>query len=189
MYNVYQSMKTVPLATLALIAVNIAVYQSGVDVQAHGLSPSKFAHTGSLEPIFTSMFLHANLAHLWGNMVCLLVFGTVVEHDLGSLRFTALYFAAGIAGALTHMAIEPSSAAPLVGASGAIFGLLPLGGARKPGLLVFAAILFGSNLWDMFTGGNTGVSAAAHIGGFVAGVATVGINRRSAGKNVVLRRV
>jgi len=74
--------------------------------------------------LVTSMFLHGDLLHLFGNMVFLLVFGRKVETQLERLNFIALYFVTGITAAMTHMLMEPGSYVPLIGASGAISGVL-----------------------------------------------------------------
>lgn len=74
--------------------------------------------------LVTSAFLHAGWVHLIGNMLYLLVFGPLVEWQLGRLRFLALYLAAGVAGALLHAVVFATSGVPLVGASAAIAGVL-----------------------------------------------------------------
>jgi membrane associated rhomboid family serine protease len=74
--------------------------------------------------IVTSVFLHGDLLHLIGNMVFLLVFGRKVENQLERLNFIALYFATGIAATMTHTLMEPNSSQRLIGASGAISGVL-----------------------------------------------------------------
>lgn len=77
-----------------------------------------------LLPMFTSMFLHGSLAHLLGNMVFLWVFGDGVEGRLGSKRFAAFYALAGMGAAYAQVWMEPDSKLPMVGASGAIAGVL-----------------------------------------------------------------
>jgi membrane associated rhomboid family serine protease len=117
-----------PLVTLLLVALNIAAYalelQSGgmAVCEAYGLVP---AHP-SFETALSSLFLHdpSSLLHLGGNMAFLAVFGTIVEGALGHVRFGGLYVAAGLSGCALHVIVGPSSTDPLVGASGAIFGLL-----------------------------------------------------------------
>jgi len=74
--------------------------------------------------LVTSMFLHGDLLHLFGNMVFLLVFGRRVENQFERLNFLAFYLTAGITACLAHMLMEPNSFAPLIGASGAISGVL-----------------------------------------------------------------
>ncbi len=78
----------------------------------------------AIPTLVTSMFLHGDLLHLMGNMVFLLVFGRKVETQLERLNFSAFYFAAGITAAITHTLMEPDSSVPLIGASGAISGVL-----------------------------------------------------------------
>ena len=74
--------------------------------------------------LVTSMFLHGDLLHLFGNMILLLVFGRQVEIQLEKLNFSAFYLTAGITACLAHTLMEPESSAPLIGASGAISGVL-----------------------------------------------------------------
>ena len=74
--------------------------------------------------LVTSMFLHGDLLHLIGNMAFLLVFGRRVENQLQRINFLAFYLTAGITAALAHMLMVPDSSAPLIGASGAISGVL-----------------------------------------------------------------
>ena len=130
-----------PLVTLILVALNLAGFalelvDGGSAVcGAYGLVPRAFVHGGALEPLLTSMFLHdpSTWVHLGCNMAFLAVFGAVVESELGSLAFAALYVVAGVAGGLGHVLVDPSSAVPLVGASGAIFGVMAVAGAVRPG--------------------------------------------------------
>lgn len=170
-----------PLVTIALILANLAAYaferasggQAACDV--YGLVPAYFVHGGALEPLFTSMFLHdpSSLLHLGGNMVFLAVFGAIVESSLGGLPFLALYLLAGVAGGLFHVMVNPSAAEPLVGASGAIFGVLAVAGALRPRLLGFVVTFAGIEVWHAFTGAVGNVSFSCHIGGFVAGFVVV----------------
>ena len=74
--------------------------------------------------IIVSMFLHANLLHLFGNMLFLWIFGNNVEDHLGPIGYTLFYFAAGIVATLAFVAFNASSVSPLVGASGAIAGVM-----------------------------------------------------------------
>lgn len=97
-------------------------------VEALAVVPARFIadplSPAQLVTLVTSCFLHAGWLHLGGNLLYLLVFGPAVEARLGRLRFAALYLAAGAAGALAHTLVNPDSTTPLVGASGAIAGLL-----------------------------------------------------------------
>jgi membrane associated rhomboid family serine protease len=102
-------------------------------------------------------------------MVCLALFGAVVERSLGAMRFLTLYLAAGVMGALLHVLCDPSSTAPLVGASGAIFGVLAAAGALRPHMLGFTLAFASVEVWHAFTGGSGDISFGCHIGGLVAG--------------------
>lgn len=97
-------------------------------VVALGVTPARFL-SGALQPdqllsLVVSPFLHAGWIHLVGNMIYLLVFGPPVLDRLGTVRFFGLYMTAGVAGAVAHALANPTSTAPLVGASGAIAGVL-----------------------------------------------------------------
>lgn len=137
----------------------------------------------------TSLFLHGGVMHLLGNMLYLWVFGDNVEDAMGHLRFLLFYLLCGIAAGLAHALIDPGSVVPLIGASGAISGVL---GAYlvlhpKARMLVFLFIPFYVPafvlliVWILFqffaaaTAGpeDGGVAWWAHIGGFFAGAALV----------------
>ncbi len=147
--------------------------------------------------LITSMFLHGGLMHLLGNMLYLWVFGNNIEDVMGHAKFLLFYVVCGILAALSHAATDPSSTVPMVGASGAISGVL---GAYAllfprahvlvlmPGLgmtKVAAGIVLG--MWfvlQLLSGGMSvgsqggGVAFFAHIGGFVAGMALIGVFKR-----------
>ena len=146
------------------------------------------------ETVLTSMFLHGGWLHLIGNMVFLWVFGNNIEDAMGHLRFVIFYLVCGVAAAAAQVAIDPNSTVPMVGASGAISGVL--GGyillfprARVHTLLflglfvttidVPAYVMLGYWIVLQFLGGlpalagmggEGGVAFWAHIGGFVAGL-------------------
>jgi membrane associated rhomboid family serine protease len=128
-----------PLVTWGLIIVNVVVFfsefsgASGAQavVDSYGLTPA--ALTGEIKPVgavsppttvFTSMFLHADIMHLLGNMVFLWVFGDNVEEALGRLRFLVFYLLCGVIGALVFVASDAHGRGPLIGASGAISGII-----------------------------------------------------------------
>jgi membrane associated rhomboid family serine protease len=144
--------------------------------------------------LFTSMFLHAGFMHLAGNMLFLWIYGDNVEHRLGSVRFLAAYLATGVAATAFHTAFSLDSALPVVGASGAISGVLGFYFVWFPhnrvrvwvflfpfimnvfkfrARLVLGVYLFIDNVMPFLiaqgTGGG-GVAYGAHIGGFVAGL-------------------
>jgi len=170
-----------PLVTLFLVAANILAY--GLELasggrsfcEAYGLIPAHFMKSGAVAPLFSSLFLHdpAGLSHLAGNMVALAVFGVVVERALGGFRFLGLYLAAGVLGGLMHVLTASGATDPLVGASGAIFGVLAVAGVLRPRLMGFVAAFVGLNIWNAFTGGGGDVSFGCHIGGFCAGFLVV----------------
>jgi membrane associated rhomboid family serine protease len=139
--------------------------------------------------LVTSMFMHGGLLHLAGNMLFLWVFGDNVEHRLGPLIFIAFYLLTGVAGALAQIMVNPDSVIPMLGASGAISGVLGAYLVLFPGnrvlffvfrFLVRLPAWVAIGLWAafQFIGGFTlvggeaagGVAYMAHIGGFLAGV-------------------
>jgi membrane associated rhomboid family serine protease len=87
-------------------------------------APSEAIGVPVYATIFTSMFLHGGLLHLGGNMLYLWIFGNNIEEAMGHTRFTLFYFASGVAAALTMALIDPHSQVPMIGASGAISGVL-----------------------------------------------------------------
>jgi membrane associated rhomboid family serine protease len=131
-----------------------------------------------LAPV-THMFLHADWAHVGINVATLAAFGAPVERFLGSRRYFAFYIATGLAGALLHAVIYPTSTDPMLGASGAISGLF--GGllllmrerGRMTALVPFAILWIVLQLGLGFfgaTGGGDRIAWAGHVGGFVAGL-------------------
>jgi membrane associated rhomboid family serine protease len=121
-------------ATYTIVAANVLIHFLVTwhtnfvipDRVAHtfGFNPASFGNLLAVPTLVTSMFLHGDLLHLIGNSVFLLVFGRRMENQLGRMNFLAPYLTAGITAALTHMLMEPDSSGPLIGASGAISGVL-----------------------------------------------------------------
>ena len=100
-------------------------------LKAYALTPVVLSHPSSFLSMFptdltlvTYMFLHADIFHLFGNMIFLFVFGDDIEEAMGSLRFVVFYLACGIVGALVFAASGPQSSLPLIGASGAVSGVI-----------------------------------------------------------------
>jgi membrane associated rhomboid family serine protease len=187
-----------PVVTYLLIAVNVVVFAITWpmlnDPQAvqglyygYGLVPAISAP----ETFVTSMFLHGGVMHLLGNMLFLWIFGDNLEDEMGHLPFLAFYLAGGIAAAGLQVAADPRSVIPMVGASGAIAGvmggyLLLFPRARVDVLLflviiiriipVPAWIMLGVWFALQLVGGYSansqtgGVAYWAHAGGFVAGL-------------------
>ena len=125
-----------PWVTYTIVAANVLIHFlvtwhtniiiSARVVRAFGFVPASISNRNlsAIPTLVTSMFLHGDLLHLFGNMILLLVFGRQVEIQLEKLNFLAFYFTAGITACLAHTLIEPDSSVPLIGASGAISGVL-----------------------------------------------------------------
>lgn len=188
-----------PYITVFFIGLNILIFfyqifsPQGLQYYVYklGTIPYEITHfkTLSLFPrtfpplsLITSMFLHGGLFHLFGNMLYLWIFGNNIEDFLGPFRFVLFYLISGLGASLTHIIFNPNSQAPMIGASGAIAGVLGayliLYPTARVLTLVFiwilpipAAIILG--LWFfaqvMNLGLGGGVAWFAHIGGFLIG--------------------
>jgi len=185
----------------------------GVDVQqlrqqisAYDLFVFRYGYRpadASLVTLFSSLFLHASWFHLIGNMIYLWIFGNNVEIRLGPLGFLAAYLASGIVATLFFSLFVPGSEAPMIGASGAISGVLgcyfvwfPRNQVKVfiflfpfivdifliPAPIVLGLYLVVDNLLPFLinAGSSGGVAHGAHIGGFIAGVVIAGIFRNRA---------
>lgn len=123
-----------PWITYSIVAANVLIHLlvtwntnfviSDRVVRAFGFDPASFGNLSAIPTLVTSMFLHGDLLHLFGNMIFLLVFGRRVENQLEGINFLTFYLATGIAAALAHVLMQPNSSSPLIGASGAISGVL-----------------------------------------------------------------
>lgn len=215
--------RTFPAVTLLLIAVNAAVFVYQLSLGSgpvltgffyeFGLVPRALLSLGywqeagvlpGLAPLFTSMFLHGGWMHFLGNMLYLWVFGDNVEDWLGWLRFLLFYLVCGLLASLLQIAVHPGSPIPMIGASGAIAGVLAAYLVLFPRarVLTFVPILFFFylvrlpaliflGLWFLLQFFNGAVSLTAgdlsmggtawwaHIGGFVAGLVLVLKARKS----------
>lgn len=198
--------RALPVVNVALIVANIAAYIKESILLANGnedalapwvLIPAQFvaAPIVHMPALFGHMFLHGGLAHLAGNMLFLWIFGDNVEDALGHVRYALFYVACGIVAAFAQVAMVPHALVPMVGASGAIAGVLAAYMRLYPrspitilnpipllwlfwGLflhvpawfVILEFIVF--NLWNAFhvSTGNGGVAFAAHVGGFFAGL-------------------
>ena len=200
-----------PRVTVGIIAACVVVFlwelthtgRAGEAIfYSYGLIPAVLFGERDLPPdlvilapwmtVFTSMFLHGGFMHLAGNMLYLWIFGNNVEDSMGHIRYFAFYILCGVAAALAQVYAYPGSEVPMIGASGAIGGVLgaylllhpnarvlvviPLGFFFHP-MRIPAWIVLG--LWFLFqliaSGGSSegGVAYWAHIGGFVAGAILV----------------
>lgn len=190
-----------PIVTILLIAINIAVFLSyfttlsdrGIDqfIYDWGLVPARIMAGQGYETLITSMFLHGGWLHLAGNMLFLWIFGDNLEDEMGHAGFLAFYLASGVGAAAAQSVLDLQSGIPMVGASGAIAGvmggyLLLFPKARVDVLFIFIIIfrIFPIPAWivlgvwlatQIFSGVSTptdlgGVAYWAHVGGFVAGL-------------------
>ena len=224
---------------ISLIAINVAVFLYEVSLGPHAvgfiakfatipadvtsaLSPHASAIQNSLAPrtafdsiapfatIVTAMFLHGGLWHLLGNMLYLLVFGAAVEDRMRSMRYLLFYLAAGIAAALAEVWMAPASQLPMLGASGAIAGVLGAYFILYPRgriltilpifffiqfieipAIIYLLFWFVAQLYYGLADGSQGaivggVAWWAHVGGFLFGmaVAPLLIERRPAARRV-----
>jgi membrane associated rhomboid family serine protease len=202
-YKDLEPRRTFPVVTLALIAANIAVFvwqhldpgggmlYAAVPRQVWGV----FLGRGlwPLATLFTSAFLHAGLLHIGFNMLYLWIFGDNVEDRMGHFRFLAFYLAGAALASLCHIAAEPTSKMPLVGASGAISAVLgaylvffPKAKVKTFFILIifvetivlpawlYLGIWFATQVYSSLADGSSaggGVAWYAHIGGFLFGAA------------------
>ena len=135
--------------------------------------------------ILYSMFLHGSWLHLGGNMLFLWVFGNNIEDTAGKPLYLAFYLLSGLAATVAHIAVDPSSTVPIVGASGAIAGVMGAYLVLYPNIrihtLIMVGLIFFSEIkakwllaiWfilQFFTAPGSGVAWMAHVGGFVFGV-------------------
>ncbi|MBD3225574.1 MAG: rhomboid family intramembrane serine protease [Caldithrix sp.] len=196
----------IPFVNYVFIALNILVFfflqPSGMEAasqfyKTYGLIPRQLitepSNLDGYMRIFTSMFLHGGLGHLFGNMLYLWIFGDNIEYVLGHKFYILFYFMVGIGAALLQISTNPQSTIPMVGASGAISGIL---GAyllkfpknrvtilffiffiiriiRVPALIVLSLWFLMQIFRGYFTvadgGAGGGVAWFAHIGGFLSG--------------------
>ena len=196
--------RRVPIVNYALIGANLLVFLlmwlAGPEqerlVYQFALIPASFSNgidLGDISDIFTSMFMHAGIAHIAGNMLYLWIFGDNVEDRLGSFKYLLFYLAGGLVASLTHLLFNPNSQIPTVGASGAIAAVLgayliiyprsriatfiPLGFFMRLAMVSASVVLGFWFILQLFNGFLSigaadvgGVAFWAHIGGFVAGV-------------------
>jgi membrane associated rhomboid family serine protease len=191
-----------PVVTVVLIVANVLVFLHEISLDAYSLH--HFMTVYALRPnpryfhfanIFTAMFVHANWIHVGGNMLFLWVFGENVEDILGHAKFLLFYLLCGVAAAIAQTAADPLSITPMVGASGAIAGVMGAYLVKFPRsrvqMLFFALFFFRFDVpaWLMLAywfavqilGGfgsiteasQSGTAFFAHVGGFVAGIVLV----------------
>src|SRR6266481_87990 len=194
---------TLATVTLTIIAINLLVFfyeltlsgwRLNYFIASYGIVPDRL----NIFSLLTSMFIHGGFLHILGNMWFLWIFGRGIEEILGHFKFLIFYLACGLAAALIHVLVNPSSPIPTVGASGAIAGvmgayLIKFPRARIVTLIpiiifittVYIPAAFLLLYWfaiQFFSGvGSVGYSQAssgdvawfAHIGGFIAGMGLI----------------
>lgn len=205
-----------PYVTFTLIAANVFVFgymltlgERGLDafVREWAVTAADIARGENLKTLITAMFLHGGFAHVAGNMLFLHIFGDNLEDKLGHFKYLLYYLTAGLAGNVLQMVTDPSSPIPMLGASGAIAGVM--GGylvlfphekidvlwswgffferttvPAKTMLLYWIFFQFISGLGSLGIEGG-GVAFFAHLGGFAFGWGTIKFMRR----NVMVPRV
>lgn len=159
-----------------------------------GRETAQIQHYGTPLPVYfnflSSMFMHGDFAHIFGNMLFLWIFGDNIENLIGHVRFAIFYVLCGLAAAFAQIAMGPDSVIPMLGASGAISGvmggyllLFPTNRVRALLFNIFTTVpaYVALGLWIalqliqgyMAPAGQGGVAYAAHIGGFIAGVVLI----------------
>ena len=193
-----------PIVTYFIIGLCVLVflmqlgsqsYRTGQLFYSYGLIPSVLMGHDQLPmdvyivpayiTIFSSMFMHGGFMHIIGNMLYMWIFADNIEDDLGSKKFIIFYLLSGIGAAMTQVLMDAHSQVPMVGASGAIGGVLGAYLINHPKAKVLVLIPFGFfsqlikiralyvlGFWFIlqFISSGGGVAYAAHIGGFVSGV-------------------
>tara|TARA_B100000029_G_scaffold515736_1_gene624294 strand:- start:1275 stop:1961 length:687 start_codon:yes stop_codon:yes gene_type:complete len=193
-----------PIITYSIIGLCVLVfiaqlgsesYKTGQLFYSYGLIPSVLMGHNQLPldiytipayaTIFSSMFMHGGFMHIIGNMLYMWIFADNIEDDLGSKKFIIFYLLSGIGAAMTQVFMDTHSQVPMVGASGAIGGVLGAYLINHPKARVLVLIPFGFfsqlikiralyvlGFWFVlqFISQGGGVAYAAHIGGFVSGI-------------------
>jgi membrane associated rhomboid family serine protease len=211
--------RTKPYVTFILIVINCLVYFYSITkpgqgfqifIYQFGLIPLELTRASELTPQFsspiylspfTSMFLHGGFMHLAGNMLYLWIFGNNIEEHLGRIKFVIFYLLSGLAASLLFVVFDPSSDIPLVGASGAIAGILGAYLVLYPNARVLTLIFlfyfirivkvpakFVLIFWFFYQllmsfgaiggGSGGGVAWLAHVGGFAFGWVIIRITAR-----------
>ena len=196
-----------------LIQFSSQSYRSGELFYTYGLIPSVLMGHNQLPAdlyvipswlsIFTTMFMHGGFMHLAGNMLYMWIFADNIEDNLGPKKFLVFYLLSGIGAAFTQVLIDTHSQVPMVGASGAIGGVLGAYLINHPNARVLVLIPFGFfsqlikiralyvlGFWFIlqFISSGGGVAYAAHIGGFVSGMILIlFFNKKYKKKNKIIK--
>jgi membrane associated rhomboid family serine protease len=199
-----------PVGVYALLAANILCYALAaampdgklalsfgmipVVVFGDAVLPAGLLHAPAYLTPFTSLFLHVGLEHIIGNMLFLWVFGDNIEDAMGTARFIIFYLLCGACAAMAHAFAMPDSQAPLVGASGAVSGVIAAYLLLHPHVRVFGLVLkwvpvtlkalYVIAAWIALQfayaifGGDPAVGWWAHVGGIIAGALLIGLFKR-----------
>jgi membrane associated rhomboid family serine protease len=199
---------TVPYVTYALIAANVLVFlwelglppdADDLFAQTFGLNPARLAadpfggEIPAAATLITYMFLHAGWLHVIGNMLFLWVFGDNIEDAMGHARFLCFYLMCGVAAAVVYMLVNANSQTLLLGASGAIAGVVAAYLMLRPcakietliviiPVAIDAYLVLGAwiiiQVWHIVTNTPDGTAWVAHGGGIVAGALLITVMRR-----------
>ena len=210
-----------PIITYFIIGLCVAIfliqlgtqsYKTGQLFYSYGLIPSVLMGHKQLPmdlyavpayvTIFSSMFMHGGFMHLIGNMLYMWIFADNIEDNLGATRFIIFYLLCGIGAAMTQVLMDTHSQVPMVGASGAIGGVLGAYLINHPNARVLVLIpyfiltivkiraLYVLGFWFIlqFISSGGGVAYAAHIGGFVSGMILIlFFNKKLKRKNKIIK--
>ena len=196
-----------------LIQLSSQSYKTGELFYSYGLIPSVLMGHNQLPmdlyavpasaTIFTSMFMHGGFMHLIGNMLYMWIFADNIEDNLGITKFIIFYLLCGIGAAMTQVLMDTHSQIPMIGASGAIGGVLGAYLINHPKAKVLVLIPFGFfsqilkikalyvlGFWFIlqFISSGGGVAYAAHIGGFISGMILIlFFNKKTKRKNKIVK--
>ena len=207
-----------PIVTIGIIAANILVFTYQLSLGAgyekfiftYGAFPYEITHSVDIGPpvqmpvfftVYSSMFMHGGFMHIIGNMLYLWIFGNNIEDSMGHIRFIFFYLICGTVASLTHIFLAPNSKIPMVGASGAVSGILGAYLLLFPHARILTLVTFGFfikmikipamvvlGFWIVLQFLNStvasgseggGVAWFAHIGGFFAGLILINFFKKN----------
>jgi len=179
------SLMATNLLLIATISIQLYLYMVGSSkalklYETYSLVPVNLLGGVNVDSIITYMFFHGNLVHLLVNSVALYGAGSIVERDIGHVKYLLVFLASGVAAGLVHCILNPSSEIPLVGSSGAIFGVIAILFLLMPFKITFAlvvplpSVILGImlslvELSAFWMASDFGVAHDAHLAGFVTG--------------------
>lgn len=173
------------LLLIVTVVIQIYLYIMGPSralelYETYSLIPANLFSGVNIDSVFTYMFLHGNLAHLLVNSIALYGAGSIVERDIGHIKYLLVFVVSGVTAGLVHCLLNPSSEVPLVGSSGGIFGVIAVLFLLMPFKITFAlviplpSVLVGImliliELSAFWMANDFGVAHDAHLAGFIAG--------------------